>query len=263
MALIQTCQIQAIMTVPERLSFPAQLSNCNLATCWHIELSILGLLHLSISIHLALVVLWNSFFGWPWANLALLAQRQKNTGVQCLLFPISTGRLSQANLQQSPSAKTRMWTHGSNSDCCMTSLLRQPWEELVPWERTPWHWSKCVKFRPSWLFHTGCLSLHSCQTAILPHVGILNSTFSAFHSGSFMLGDGLKEWPAQLTAEMHGSMDAFSESSEYDVPLQFWFQRSICRLQFCTKSHKLGINPWQAPQHSLPPVFAPLHCTRW
>ena len=52
MALIQMCQIQAIMTVPERLSFPAQLSNCNLATCWHIELSILGLLHLSISIRL-------------------------------------------------------------------------------------------------------------------------------------------------------------------------------------------------------------------
>ena len=32
MALIQTCQIQAIMTVPKRLSFSAQLSNCNLAT---------------------------------------------------------------------------------------------------------------------------------------------------------------------------------------------------------------------------------------
>ena len=44
MALIQTCQIQAIMTVPHRLFFSAQLSNCNLATCWHIELSILGLL---------------------------------------------------------------------------------------------------------------------------------------------------------------------------------------------------------------------------
>ena len=53
MALIQTCQIQDIMTVPERLSFSAQLSNCNVATCWHIELSILGLLHLSISIHLS------------------------------------------------------------------------------------------------------------------------------------------------------------------------------------------------------------------
>ena len=32
MALIQRCQIQAIMTVPQRLSFSAQLSNCNLAT---------------------------------------------------------------------------------------------------------------------------------------------------------------------------------------------------------------------------------------
>ena len=34
------------------------------------------------------------------------------------------------------------------------------------WERTPWHWS-----RPSWLFLTGCLSLHSWQTAMLAHVG--------------------------------------------------------------------------------------------
>ena len=42
-----------IMTVPQRLSFSAQLSNCNLAPCCHIELSILRLLHLSISIHLS------------------------------------------------------------------------------------------------------------------------------------------------------------------------------------------------------------------
>ena len=48
-------------------------------------------------------------------------------------------------------------------------------QELVPWEGTPWHWSKHVKFRPSWLFHKGCLSLDSCQTAILPRVGTLNS----------------------------------------------------------------------------------------
>ena len=48
MALIQTCQIQAIMTVPKR-----QLSNCNLATCWHVELCTLSLLHLSISLHLS------------------------------------------------------------------------------------------------------------------------------------------------------------------------------------------------------------------
>ena len=52
MALIQTSEVQAIMTVPQRLCFSARLSNCNLATCWHIELSILGLPHPSISIHL-------------------------------------------------------------------------------------------------------------------------------------------------------------------------------------------------------------------
>ena len=29
-----------------------------------------------------------------------------------------------------------------------TILLNQPWEEIVPWERTPWHWSKHFQFRP-------------------------------------------------------------------------------------------------------------------
>ena len=41
------------MTLAKRLSFFAQLSNCNLVTCWGIELSILGVLHLSISINLS------------------------------------------------------------------------------------------------------------------------------------------------------------------------------------------------------------------
>ena len=53
MALIQTCQIEAIMTVQKRLSFSARPTNCNLAACWHVELSMLSLLHLSISIHLS------------------------------------------------------------------------------------------------------------------------------------------------------------------------------------------------------------------
>ena len=69
-----------------------------------------------------------------------------------------------------------------NSDSCMTILLHQLWEELLPWERTQWHWSKHVKFshHKSRLFHKGCLSLHSCQTAILSHVGALNSAYWAF-----------------------------------------------------------------------------------
>ena len=83
------------MTVPQRLSFSAQLSNCNLATCWHIELSILGLLHLSISIHLRISFSCSMKFfqlkitlglalgeSWP-----LLAQPQKNTDVYKGMLP--------------------------------------------------------------------------------------------------------------------------------------------------------------------------------
>ena len=58
-----------------------------------------------------------------------------------------------------------------------------PWQTckvLVPWKRTPWHWSEHVKFRPSWLFQKRCLSLHSCQIAMLSHVGKLHSAYSAF-----------------------------------------------------------------------------------
>ena len=42
MALIQTCQIQAIKAVQKRLSFSARLTNCNGGPCWHVELSTLG-----------------------------------------------------------------------------------------------------------------------------------------------------------------------------------------------------------------------------
>ena len=77
------------MTVPQRLCFSAQLSNCNLSSCWHIEFSILSLPHLSISIHLRIRFGCSMKFfqlritlglalgeSWP-----LLAQPQKNTDV--------------------------------------------------------------------------------------------------------------------------------------------------------------------------------------
>ena len=73
----------------------------------------------------------------PWATA------EKNW---CLQRPTSVRRLLQANLHISPLAKTRMWTQGSNLDC--TTILRQSWEELLPWERTPWHWSKHFQFKP-------------------------------------------------------------------------------------------------------------------
>ena len=148
---------------------------------------------------LALVVL-SSSFTWqePWANLgrilALACTTTEKHG-----WPVSTiacfrGRAflgipysspCVAKLNKSVWSETRMLSaivgvlSRIDSDCCMTILLRQLWEELLPWERTRWHWSKHVKFRPSWLFRKGCLSLHSCQTAILSHVGTFNSAYWA------------------------------------------------------------------------------------
>ena len=99
MALIQTCQIQAIMTVPQRLCFCAQLSNCNLATSWHIGLSILGLLHVSISIYLRISFsCFMKFFlieNSLWAGLGrILAVACPTTEKHCCLQrPDSVGRL--------------------------------------------------------------------------------------------------------------------------------------------------------------------------
>ena len=108
MALIQTCEIQAIMTLPQRLSFSAQLSDCNVATCWQFELSKLSRLQLSTFIRaMGSVVLLSSFIpnqplAGPCANLGvLLAQPQESTDVQCLPLPIFLGRLARANLQKS------------------------------------------------------------------------------------------------------------------------------------------------------------------
>ena len=69
------------MTVPQRLSFSAQLSNCNLATCWHIEVSTLGL-HLSISIHFRKSFsCCMRFFqkNDPWAGLGRILRNHRKT----------------------------------------------------------------------------------------------------------------------------------------------------------------------------------------
>ena len=109
------------MTVPQRLCFSAQLSNCNVATCWHIELGILGLLHLSIAFigEIVLAVLWSVNKGVP-------KQTCKNE---------------------------LWWKQGCKliDQIYTTVLLHQLWDELLPRERTPWHGSKHLKFRPSWI----------------------------------------------------------------------------------------------------------------
>ena len=91
-----------IMNVPHRLCFFAHQSNCNLATSWHIEFSILSLPHLSISIHLRIrfgcsMKLFELKITLGLAlgeSRLLLAQPQKNTDVQCLALPTFVGRFS-------------------------------------------------------------------------------------------------------------------------------------------------------------------------
>ena len=96
-------KVQKVTFVENKDAVSAQLSNCNVATRWQVELSILSLLQLSFNIFIRAmgsVVPSSSFIGkqplgWPWANLgALLVQPQKNTDVQCLPLPVFPGRLS-------------------------------------------------------------------------------------------------------------------------------------------------------------------------
>ena len=61
------------------------------------------------------------------------------------LFISICGKTEQIRLVRNKDAVR----YGLNSDSCMTILSHQLWEELLPWERTQWHWSKHVKFSPS------------------------------------------------------------------------------------------------------------------
>ena len=111
------CPLQA-------LSFSALLTNCNVATCWHVELCTLSLLHLSYNIHsinmFSSVALSSSFIskkclGWQWVNLGCCLRNHRKT-------LMSTGRLN--------SPKTKM-INGvmlglSMSICAGPSLKMQP-----------------------------------------------------------------------------------------------------------------------------------------
>ena len=138
----------SIKTVPQRLCFCAHLSNCNLVTYWRNELSILGLLHLSISINLSNSFKFScsiKFFHlvssvyiclFPWESFS-----------QHTVFISICGKAKKIGLVRNKDAVR----YRLNSGCCMTILLPQLREELLPRERTQWHWSKHLKFRPSWI----------------------------------------------------------------------------------------------------------------
>ena len=171
-----------IMTVSQRLSFSTQLSNCNLATCWHIDLSIVALLHLSISIHLSNSLSRSmKFFGFKIAlglalgeSWPLLTQPQKNTDVYKDLISGKAFPSTPAEITFGENKDVNSWIKFrlDNYSFCpslVRSLCRgNEHHGIDPNMLTSGH-------QESWLFHKGCVSLHSSQTAILPHVGTLNS----------------------------------------------------------------------------------------
>ena len=159
--------------------------------------------HLSISIHLSnslsrsmkffqLKITLGLALGESWP---LLAQPQKNTDVYKGMLPWEG--LPWANLQKLPLAKTRMSTHGSNLDWPVQQVF------CARLGRSLCHGNEHHGIDPnilssghhkSWLFHKGCASLHSSQTAILPHVGTLNSAYWALPHLSISIHLSNQDW---------------------------------------------------------------------
>ena len=170
-----------------------QLSNCNLAHVGTLNSarSACSTFQSAFIWAIALVVLWNSSWAGLGESCVACATTEKHW------CPVSTfsycrGKAFLGKPATITFGKHKDVTHRSDLVCrhietvdFIAILWRRPWEELVPWEPTPWHWSKHVTFRPSWLFQKGCPSLHGWQTAMLAHVGTLNSARSAcstFHT---------------------------------------------------------------------------------
>ena len=88
------------------LSFSAPLTNCNVATCWHVELSTLNLLLLWLNIYLS-----NSF---NWAGVGeswgvACATTEKHWCLRSIHMPVLAGRLSRANRQSHLQRRKQGW----------------------------------------------------------------------------------------------------------------------------------------------------------
>ena len=129
------------------VSFSAQLRNCNLATCWHIELSISQpsppfIQHLIRTIGRKTRMLYGKSF----VSLILCAADK----LQCWHIELSTLSLIQL------------------------SFTARHWCLLMPLQK-----SSKITFveNKDAVLRRLCLSLHSWETAILPRVGTLNSAY--------------------------------------------------------------------------------------
>ena len=166
-----------IKTVPQRLCFCAHLSNCNLVTCWRIELSILGLPHLSITINLS-----NSF------SCSIKFFHLVSSVYICLFPWESFSRHTVfspyvAKLNKSVWSETRMLSAIGYIQTVVWQFFCANFGRsfcrgnehngIDPNMSNPGH-------HQSRLFHKGCVSVRTCQTAILSHVGAINSAYWAF-----------------------------------------------------------------------------------
>ena len=173
------------------LSVSAPLTNCNVATCWHVELSMLNLLLLWLNVYLSFnssIHVFHSKIDENSLGLTLhaswgvaCATTEKND-VQCLPslpLPVSAGRLSyrQTYIKQV-----------AEKHCCLRSIHMpvlagrlSKGKPAISINLTFGVENKDEVGKRLWI----CLSLHRWQTAMWPHVGTLNSarsTFSSFDS---------------------------------------------------------------------------------
>ena len=148
MALIQTCQIQAIMTVPQSAILP-HVGTLNSAywafPTFHFQSAFIWAI--------ALVVLWSVHKGVPKQTCKYYLRRKQG----CKLMD----QIQTVVLQFFCASFGRSFCRGNEHHGIDPNMLSSGHHE-------------------SWLFHKGCVSLYSCQPAILPHVGTLNSAYWAF-----------------------------------------------------------------------------------
>ena len=146
--------------------------------------------------------------GWLWANLGRCLRKDRKTLMSTKACFCGKAFLKQTCRIYPRRKQGSIWTHGSNLNCT-TILLRQPWEELVPWERK------------------GCLSLHSCKLQCWPmlarndtywrvlafsflHISFIGGSIKFFHL-KIALGLALgKSWPllaqGQKNTHVHKGM---------------------------------------------------------
>ena len=105
---------------------------------------------------------------------------------------------------------------------------------------------------PSWLFHKGWLSLNCCQTAILPHLGTLNSTYwalSAFQSSfiwAISFGCSMTLWSVHKGVPKQTCKNCLRRKQACKLMDQIWTVQQFCASpgrSFCHGNEHRGIDP--------------------